>query len=197
MEHTRLHHLLSVVEMITFDLSKVWLWNTKNMEHTRLHYLLSAVEMITFRSSINLPNYSCVHDIRKKPKIEDSAKNRQFSSVGRSSAELQDINWLQYWLTKISAKLRRDLVNRMLQEQQSWEQRCLLQVRSNQGPQNGPISALEKVWAQSAILKSACNVHLKFQTENLAWLRHFTSQRLPTQHYSERPSSINHSKLEA
>ena len=32
---------------------------------------------------------------------------------------------------------------------------------SNQGQQNGPISALEKVRAQSAISKSACNVHLK------------------------------------
>ena len=29
------------------------------------------------------------------------------------------------------------------------------------GPLNGPISVLENVRAQSAILKSACNVHLK------------------------------------
>ena len=191
MEHTRLHHLLSVVEMITFDLSKVWLWNTKNMEHTRLHYLLSAVEMITFRSSINLPNYSCVHDIRKKPKIEDSAKNRQFSRVGRN----KDINWLQCWLTKILAKSRRDLVN------------CLLHCFKDNKAENEDVffkyGAIKGRRMVLFLLSKMCGpvrhfeISVQYAFENLAWQRHFTSQRLPTQHCSGRPSSFNHLKLEA
>ena len=34
-----------------YDETKVLLWNMKNMEHTRLHHLLSVVEMITFDPS--------------------------------------------------------------------------------------------------------------------------------------------------
>ena len=82
--------------------------------------------------------------------------------------EIKDKNWLQYWMTKTAANSRRNLVNCMLQEQKSWEHRCLLQERSTQlvtqGPQNGPNSAFKKVWAQSSILKSEFNVHSSLAT---------------------------------
>ena len=89
------------------------------------------------------------------PKTEDSAKYRQFSRVGRTKRHK-----LTAMLTEnISQIEKRSCQLYALRITKLCSQLCLLQVQSNQGPQNGPISALEKVLAQSAILKSACNVH--------------------------------------
>ena len=89
-------------------------------------------------------------------KTEDSAKNRRFSRVGRNkrhklTAMLRDKNISK--IEKRSCQLYASRTTKLRTQ--------MSPSSTEQSQQNGPISALEKVRAQSANLKSACNVHLK------------------------------------
>ena len=148
-------------------------------------FSLSVVEMITF--DLSFLSFICWYSMNPKPKIRRRTDN--------------SVAWEEIKRHELTAMLTDQ--NSSKTEKRSWSLYAsrTTKVRtqmSSLSTEQSRAAAWSYFWSQKCVGSDRLfeiGVHCAF--ENLAWPRHFTSQRLPTQHCSGRPSSFNHSKLEA